>query len=83
MDMQEINYEMVPNKEKEFPARTEEEIRVIMDTIRMYLEQTKEVIEQIEKFVKELTGEKVKSDEKQINPDNEKKPEEIPIFPGI
>lgn len=83
MDMQGMNPEMVPNRDMETSVRTEEEIRDIMDAIRMYLEQTKEVMEQIEKFVKELTGEKAKSNEKQINHDNEKKPEEIPLFPGI
>ena len=63
MDMHEIRSEMVPNDDMEAPVRTEEEIRVIIDTIQMYLEQTKEVMDRIEKFVKELTLEIGKSDD--------------------
>jgi len=69
--------EFVLEKETLKEARSAEEIREIIRTIEDYLVRTRETIERVEKFVKELKQEKIKEtdilrEEDRKKPDSEK-----------
>ena len=57
MQVKRTEREFVPNKETLKEARSEEDIREIIRTIEQYLVRTREVLDRIEKDIKELKKE--------------------------
>ena len=57
MQVKRTEQEFVPNKETLKEAHSEEDIREIIRTIELYLQQTREVLDRIEKDIEELKKE--------------------------
>ena len=57
MQVKRTEQEVVPNKETLKEARSEEDILEIIRTIEQYLQQTREVLDRIEKDIEELKKE--------------------------
>ena len=57
MQVKRTEQEFVPNKETLKEAHSEEDIREIIRTIELYLQQTREVLDRIEKDIEEMKKE--------------------------
>ena len=57
MQVKRTEQEFVPNKETLKEAHSEEDIREIIRTVELYLQQTREVLDRIEKDIEELKKE--------------------------
>ena len=57
MQVKRTEREFVPNKETLKEAHSEEDIREIIRTIELYLQQTREVLDRIEKDIEEMKKE--------------------------
>ena len=67
MQVKRTEQEFVPNKETLKEAHSEEDIREIIRTIEQYLQQTREVLDRIEKDIEELKKEgRIKRDKEEV-----------------